>query len=189
MIIGIIQSCCNPSPLKLRISSLSARIEKIAEIKYSIIHDTNNYFTEPIQNITNTIAYDSLGIIIQAEQESYAYYLNGNVFNQLLACSPSESYELLTDINITSDNDYNANFIAGTNLKDILSIRSGSNPFAVKGISLQSFLVTNYITEGIMFLTFNEPPEEVNKHNITIEFITLNGIKHSTTINDIIIGK
>ncbi|MCU0382998.1 MAG: hypothetical protein MUF68_02925 [Cyclobacteriaceae bacterium] len=188
-IVGILQSCCNPDPLNFIIRSISAKIEKITDVKYSKVYFTDNYITESINHENKLIRYDSIGIVVQVDQESITINAEGSVFNQSLACSPSESYEALADIIIISDKDYSSNFPAGSNLKDLFTMRSNYNLYEVKGDSIQSYLDEMYSSTYLYFLTLNAPPDEEKSHNITIEFVTMNGTRHSAEINSLVIGK
>jgi hypothetical protein len=187
--LGIFQSCCNPDPINYRLKSISGHIERIVDIELLGNYQTEYYVTEPYEPSASGIAYDSIGINILNDIETFSINFKGELFNKSFACSPAENYEILADLLITSNQDYNSSFPSETDLKQLMSIRQSFNPYLVKGESIITFLTNAQIGLGGSFITFNSPPDESKIHDLTIKFILKDGREYLTILQGLKINK
>ncbi len=186
--LGIFQSCCNPDPINYRLKSVTGGVERIVGVEYLGDYREEYYETEPYAYSVDGIAYDSLGILLINDIETFSSNSKGEVFFNSYACSPAENYEMLADLIIISNHDYTSSFPSGTNLKDLMSIRQGFNSFLVAGESILAFLTNGEIV-GNSYITFNVPPDENNIHDLTIKFVLRDGREYSTILQGLKINK
>ena len=108
-----------------------------------------------------SIAFDSLAIDVRTN------YTASNNYNTSLAMV-KQTHERVIDIVIISNKNYNANYPAGSNLKEIISVWSFDTFIRTIDAMLES--VSNVPDYG--YYMFNIPPETEEIHDITIIYRT-----------------
>jgi hypothetical protein len=172
----LISSCneCNSGPINTRLKSISPLFKKIISNQTSngySYYNTSSYLPDSVG-----IRFDSIGIDILTEVESYAK-LNFNVFiNSAHACDPAVNYSKIREIYLSSDQAYDQLHPVGSNLKDLINIREGY------------VIGENYYTEiygDNLFLNFNSSPTSTKSHTLTIKIILEDGRTFSSILPSI----
>jgi len=181
----LFNSCGERDVILIRINAKAQRIVGHEIYGYS---DDSICISEPILtgNEITRIRYDSLSIQVTNETKI--------VFNSIkipfdiesaYAFEVEENYELITDIAITSNQDYTNDYPAGTNLKDILTI---SNDYYTWP-SIDDYLNHMFDFYDILYFTFKIPPTTNQVHEITIRYTTENNRKFAATLSNLLITK
>lgn len=146
-------TCGDDGPFSYRLASITGEVKKTDRVR---LVDTPQpeYDVKPYLSGRKANHYDSIGIEITNTIEPVAV-TTAYLFNSAFACDPVISYERLRDINITSSEDYTATYPAGTDLKEIMSVREG---YQAQGISIPTYLSNSQLGERNLFFTFNIPP-------------------------------
>ena len=187
--ISLLQSCCNPDDVSFTLQSIGNSLHRITGIitegEYNIIQ----YELEAYTPDDEGIRYDSLcieitnDILISALEKNW---VNSLGFNGLYACEPSETYDRIFEVEITSSEDYNSAFPKGSDLSQIMS---ASWIHSVQKNSIDNFLIGKDLTYDSFLFTFNFPPDENKHHDITIKYTLYDSRGYSTTIENVLIKK
>lgn len=108
-----------------------------------------------------------------------------NFFNSAFACDQAVNFNVLEDITITSSADYSSNYPAGTDLKQIMSVREG---YSVEGETIQRYLAYARLREQNLFFTFNSPPSDKKVHDVTIKYKLADGREYDVFISGLTIN-
>jgi hypothetical protein len=182
--LAVIQSCdsCDDGPFNFRLVAIEGEVKKITGIELLGSYQTPYYTFETYITRINGIRYDSIGIDISNTIELLAYDTKANFFNSAFACSPATNYDLLADITIISSEDYIESYPAGSDLKEIMSIRQG---YQLQGGYIPTYLSNAELTEGNQFLTFEFPPSQTKTHDITITYKLFDGREFKVLIQEL----
>lgn len=162
----ILNSCineCNDGPFVFTTDSISVDLLQINGIS----NGYRDYYTT--QNINNTdtatIRYDSLIIGFNSVQKLVQenQYFQGALY----ACSPAEKYDKITNIEITSDHDYNTLFPKGSNLVSLFNIHDG---LETKGTGLINSVINGLYFSQNIYLKLNLAPLKKDFHRFTFKF-------------------
>ena len=162
----ILNSCinnCNDGPIIYTTDSISVDLLQINGISSGY----RDYYTT--QNINNTdtanIRYDSLIIGINSVQKlvQEIKYFQGALY----ACSPVEEYDKITNVEITSDHDYNTLFPKGSNLVSLFNIHDG---LETKGSGLINSVNNGLYFSQNIYLKLNLAPVKKELHRFTFKF-------------------
>lgn len=187
--LSIFQSCCHPDPIYFRLDSLKSEAQRITGITVSGTQNIGDFIVEPYIPDEQGIRYDSLGIDVMNElvtamnQQEWKYNFG---FSNAYACSPSENFDVVFDVIITSSEDYNSAYPKGSNLEEVMQVRYAH---MVRGNNVALFMVNNELRYHTVFYTFSFPPSENKTHNITIKYILNDGREYETTVSNILIRK
>ena len=182
--LAIIQSCdtCgDDGPYNYRLVSITGEAKRINGIGL-----VGEYSVKPFLLSTKETRYDSIGINIINRVESVAFTTKGYFFNSAFACEPVINFERLKDINITSSEDYANLYPAGTDLKEIMSVREG---YQVQGMSILTYLSNAELRHGNLFFTFDIPPATTKVHNLTITYKLFDGKEYEVFIQGLTISR
>ena len=179
---------------KYNIESLNAKLKHITGTKLS----NDGFYELTMEDVADNIRtvssvpYNSLAIEVRVKVYLVANHFNRNIpgISSAYAFTPPDTwYEKITDIIITSDKDYNSEYQAGTNLKNILSVRKGT--YKKDAISSIDEVLQNLYAgkNGMLLFTFDIPPETEEVHKITITFVTENNNVITTTLQNVKILK
>ena len=182
--VGLLQSCdpCgSDGPIVYNLESISSELIRIIEKEISpqTTHSINlriNEF-EPFDVEQGFIRFDSIGINILTEIYELSHYNDfngGSIFSSALACSPSVKYGIISDISITSSEDYEQ-FQAGELLNEIILIRTEHDTFGTLLSEFQSEVDYSLERHNNMLMTFSLAPFISKTHNLTIVITTGNG--------------
>src|SRR5687768_770495 len=70
---------------------------------------------------SDTVSYDSIGILVShSEIALHIQKATGGFMSPSFACDPGVNYETLTNLTIVSDQNYTADFPAGSDLRSIM---------------------------------------------------------------------
>jgi hypothetical protein len=194
---------CSCKEKKYNLESLNIKLKRITGTKLS----NNGSYELTMEDIADrrddsyvsyrgngtSVPYDCLAIEVSVK----SVYLVANDFNRNIPgislayalTRPDTWYEKITDIIITSNKDYNFEYQAGTNLKNILSVRKNTHKKDATN-SIGDVLQNLYARGGMYILfTFDIPPETEEVHEITIKYVTENGQIVSTVAKNVMILK
>ena len=167
--LSIILNACNPckdGPINYFLKStkgVAKRIISFDKSGNSITMNTSAYSLD-----SAGVRYDSVGLDIHHEIGiATGQHLRGQILEGAYACSPVENYEFVTDIIITSSENYNDTYLKGIDLKDIMHGREG---YELNGVDILSFNSTRRIYGGNNFLTFDIPPSKTKIHNFKVVY-------------------
>lgn len=177
--LGMLSSCddCNPNPTSINLKSITSTFKIIKgnelnsnnQLVYILSEDT----------ISNSgIKFDSLGIDIIADYNSFSYTPNHNWNNAAYACEPAMDFSLLDSLIITSNSDYNINFPAGSNLASLVKIRAG---YSVNSYPIYELLDQNY------FINFIQAPSQTSIHQFNVSLKLMDGRIINSTLPNILI--
>ncbi|HUH73117.1 MAG TPA: hypothetical protein VLZ75_01795 [Chitinophagales bacterium] len=132
---------------------------------YGITHD------ESFEKITDTtvIRYEDLRIEINFSGKHYSLWRpRFNIFPSAFACDPVPPYseEIITDIIITANQDYDSLHLAGADLKDLFYVKKYS--FDSK-FTLEDYLKTEPKVENLQF-SLKSAPDTQMKIQLTITY-------------------
>jgi len=189
LFLSLFQSCCRPEPINFRLNSLNSIPERIIGIEVSGSQNIGNYIVETYVSDNNGIRYDSLGINVSNELivAFNDQQWNSNLgFSSAYACSPVENYDVVSDVIITSSENYNSAYPKGSNLEEVMQVRYAH---MVRGNNIALFMTNNQLNYHTVFYTFSFPPSENKYHDITIKYILNDGREFETTVSNILITK
>ncbi len=118
----IFQSCCNPDPINFNVTSVDNEIKRIigSEINGSL--EIESFIVEQYVPDNTGITYDSVGILIIPRMEvtsNYNFSIEEFFIQKSYACKPNKNHDYLSDISITSTENYNESYPKGSDLKDV----------------------------------------------------------------------
>jgi len=186
--LALFQSCATcgkDGPYNFRLVSIAGEAKRIDEIKL-VGSPQSEYNVKPYLSSSKGTRYDSIGIDILNSVESVAFTTKGSFFNSAFACDPAIEFPRLKDINITSSEDYANIYPAGTDLKEIMSVREG---YQVQGMPILTYLPYAGLRHGNLFFTFDVPPATSKVHNLTIKYTLLDGKEFEVFIQGLTISK
>ena len=129
----------------------------------NIVEDDNGHFILG-DVINNTISYDEFGIILNTDTYLIALKTeNVNLLQSAYACEPAVHAlieDKLENITIRCTNDFNSDFIAGTDLKSLFDvIISGQrNQYTQQKSDLVEYIDSNPFISEQMTLVLKSPP-------------------------------
>lgn len=191
LVVGsIIPSCgsvdCDVKPVRFRLVSFAADWVQITG-EVALNDQVDIYEIASYQPSSGGIQYDSLAIrtanVIEGISLNSANKADWGL-NPLMACSPATSFDTLEDIEIISDNDYDAAHPAGTNLNDIISIRRATFK---DGLPIPAVILGFEVDDQDLLFTFDKAPDQSLSHNLSITYVLLDGIKLSQALPEIVI--
>jgi hypothetical protein len=185
--VAIFQSCdtCgDDGPFNYRLASIAGEVKKIDGVRL-VGTPQPEYNIKPYLSSRKANHYDSIGIEIIHTVEPAAFTTKGYLFNSAFACDPVISYERLGDINIASSEDYTTAYPAGTDLKEIMSVREG---YQVQGITIPTYLSKSQLGDRNLFFTFNIPPSTTKTHNLSIKYRLSDGREYEAFIEGLTIS-
>lgn len=177
-------SCCgedlNPLPYYKITGWQSAivRVDTVTSGGYSNITETE---------ITDSIAYYKAGIRLSAQVNFYARVFSGE--SSLMACSPvpngeKGSKETIASFQIVSASDFDAAHPAGSDLKDILTVRIksyvDSNP-PDSAPKLDEYIASKPNPAMFYTLLFTKGPTASKKHVFTLNYSQSDGQRFTVT--------
>lgn len=155
---------------------------------------TNGYSYVRLDSLpkTTSYAYTRVGIHLEVKAEYYSV-IPINSYGTLMACDPlpnghEGSKEKVSTIRITSNQDFNTEYPAGTDLAELFLIKkmglynSWSEDVAV---NLRTYSNAQPSPEMAYTLWLAKPPVSSKKHIFTIIYEQTNGDKYTVTTNEI----
>lgn len=163
---------CDTEVNKLRITTFEPSLVKINGIEIlqsgDSIYNTITYTID-----SNGIRFDELGISIYNNLESFSRNFNFPFVNSAFACEPVFYFYGVDSIFIYSDQRYDSNHPAGSNLRDIVKL---SNSSSIKESTEKD------VQGSTCFLNFKSAPENNKSHIFTIVYRLSNGNKTSSVL-------
>ena len=144
----------------------------ISNVSYNLIesyaHDSIDYVANAVQSNTKEYVVDSIFIKFSVVLKAVAWQKDYS-FGSLYACDfdPAPmNISNIQSIKVTSDQDWNKDFLAGSDLSEIMNLKK----FGVNGFKKANLYMSenSYISNG--FLSFIQSPNESKTHNITIVY-------------------
>jgi len=181
----LFNSCGEQDIILIRINAEAQRILNYERYEYA---EDSICITETIlpENGIAQIRYDSLRIQVTNETKIVLNTIKIPFgIESAYAFEVEENYELLTDITITSNQDYAIDYPAGTNLNDILTISSDYDQWPSVNEYLNN---TRYLPE-MFFFTFTIPPTTNQVHELTIRYTTDKNRIFSAVLSNLLITK
>ncbi|QCK16855.1 DUF5034 domain-containing protein [Mangrovivirga cuniculi] len=138
--------------------------------------------TDTLDAVYEFVLMQSLDLNVNFLSEATSY---GLFSTTAYACSPLVSYSLMDSVKsvvITSDNDFNSEYPAGTNLVglfNMLDIGSERIPFSADNLN-NAYFLDNFQKDPLT-LYITKAPGEASKHVFTIEIETSSKTLSSTT--------
>jgi hypothetical protein len=163
---------CDTKGTKLSIKSINAEFVKITGITVSL--DNNMYFeTKNIILDTIGIDYDSLGVFVYNDIQTYARNYSIKLINSAYACDPVFEFKGIDSLYIYSDVDYDAQHPKGSNLRGIMGFRNNT--------SFENESEKN-VQGSLALLNFNTSPSQNAFHTLTIKYKLVDGNMVSYTL-------
>ena len=156
---------CETEATRLKINSIDAEFVKIT----GITKGSDNYDYFDFKNTlldTNGIYFDSVGILISNEIQSFSNNFSFQLINKAYACEPVYEFKGIDSLFIYSDADYDAQHPSGTNLRDIMGFRGNT---LVENDSEKN------VQGSLAFLNFMRTPKANSVHNLTIAYKLIDG--------------
>lgn len=137
------------------------------------------------------IRYDSLGIKIDAKLVYTGIALNNvGIIKSAYATTLGKVFDKVAEIQVTSNKDYNEEYVSGTNLLHILSARYTATAMSYYTTDalpvMEIFKELDY--DGYL-LSFNVPPSNSEQHIFTITISTTDGKTFSATTDEVFLRK
>ncbi len=169
----LISSCneCNPDPINTRLKSINPIFKRI--ISNNTSNGYNYYNTSNYNPDSAGIQFDSVGIDILTEVESFSKLQFQGFINSAYACEPVVNNSRIKEIYLTSDQSYDNLHPSGSNLKELTNIREG---YAIG---------MNYYYEIYgenLFINFKSSPQLTKSHTLTIKIILEDGRAFTSTL-------
>jgi hypothetical protein len=146
--------------------------------------DEKFFNINPFEGDTFKVRYDSLAITVVPEFE-FSYNKQDINFTfgitKVMACSPAVNYDVIFDVIIKSDKDYNSAYPAGSNLTSLMAVHFNR---LVRPNNIDEALIGRNLYDESLF-TFTQPPSDTSVRSITIKYILTNGLEFSTTVKGI----
>jgi len=181
----LFNSCGEQNIILIRIYAEAQRILNYERYEYA---EDSLCITETIlpENGIAQIRYDSLRIQVTNETKIVLNTIKIPFgIESAYAFEVEENYELITDIAITSNQDYSNDYPAGTNLNDILTISSEYYQWP----SIDDYLNNQIDLFGTLYFTFKVPPTTNQVHEITIRYTTEKNRIFAATVSNLLITK
>jgi hypothetical protein len=163
---------CDVKGTKLSIKSINAEFVKITGITISL----DNYMFYETKNIsldTIGIHYDSLGVFVYNDIQTFASNYAFKLINSAYACDPVFEFKGIDSLYIYSDVDYDAQHPKGSNLREIMGFRNNTNFENESEKNVQGSLA---------LLNFNSAPSQNAFHTLTIKYKLVDGKLVSYTL-------
>lgn len=157
---------CETEVNKIRIISLEPQFVKIDSISTTIEGGDTYFYNSNYAIDSAGITFDSLGISIYNNLESFSRRNNFSLINSAYACDPVYYFYGIDSMYIYSDQAYDANHPAGSNLRDLVGFRNGYSVVESKD---------NEIQGSICFINFKSAPDQNKTHVLTIKYRLSNG--------------
>lgn len=170
---------CDVGPQKTRLKTVTTELKTITGIQSSG-NGLSNYEIVNYQATSKGLRYDSLGIDIKNEIESYTQVVEPSFISKAYACDPVISFSKISMLRILSDKAYDANHPIGSNLTDVVNIRNG---YMVDPNSYDE------IYGGNIFINFKSAPSMEDTHNINISITLEDGRTFNSILPEIRIRK
>jgi len=167
------------------LKSIDASLKRIVETSLFVdtIPDSHRLVLEDVHSQNNIVAihFDSLAIEVKTNYSKGYYVFNRNfpgIQSAYAFGKTTEIYEKITDVIITSNKNYNTQYPAGSNLKDIITVgqKWSSSEYRVDVSTTIDTITKNrrvdYWYESRLIYLFNTSPETEDVHEITIKYIT-----------------
>lgn len=182
----VLPSCdgCEGDPITWATKSITSTAREILRIDFAT-YSQGEYVVANI-NHSLPLRYDSVGIDITHDLELLALESVGQplLSTYALSCDPGVFYDNIIEILIKSSNEYLPQFPAGSNLKDLMTIRTG---YSRPGDSLDFFGNNNEVSHSNFFLTFEVPPANQGVHSFTITYVLQDGRTLTSSVSGITI--
>lgn len=194
LLVSFMQSCePEEDPTLLHLSTLDAVYKRITAINVNNQGVAYYHYLDYAADSAG-IRYDSLGIQIKHnwvnEDNTPFYSLNQFGFTTANADVDGYSYDRILDILIVSNQDYDAQHPAGSNLKDLFTVRDMATDTSASVSaypSFQSLFSYAFVENEILFLVPKAAPQNNNKHTINITYVLENGKTVKTTLPEVFI--
>lgn len=156
---------CESEVNKLRITTFEPSLSKIDSVE--ILSGGGSYLYASNYNADSAgIRFDSLGISIYNNLESFSKRNDFLFINAAYACDPVFYFYGIDSMFIYSDQRYDANHPAGSNLRDLVGFRGGSSAFESSDKEIQG---------STCFINFKSAPNDNKSHVFTIKYKLSNG--------------
>lgn len=168
----LVNQACNPcrkmDAINLKIHSIRADVKRILGISTTTnsYGSSRSYVLDSLQIDTNGVRYDSIGFDVVNGIYTALNEKEISANGLLYACSPAENYDILSNLEIISDNDYNEAYPKGANLKGIMIVRQGYN---IEGTNTNS-IIGSGLGYGNYLFTLTYPPSHNRRHTITFRY-------------------
>ena len=185
---------CGCKPYNYSLDSIDAGLKRITGTHINTVYNYPYYALEDIysQDDTVAIAFDSLAIEVWTKYSTvYAFNRNLPGIQSAYATSIRIIYEKITDIIITSNKDYSAEYPSGSNLKGLISV--------IHSLDMAAMTVDNMIEmfslydgwqwDYSLLYTFNTPPDTEEVHDITIIYKTEKNQEFTAVVKNVKILK
>jgi hypothetical protein len=184
----IFQACsvdCDPKREEYKLLGLFSTAKRITGTKsYSGSATLTDYVVRNLDTFEK-VRYDSVGLEIRHDLGRIAMNRTGD-FGVAIACDPIVIYESLSDLIVTSNQNYTASHPAGTNLKDLITIHPNYTTIAYES---ELFINEGQIGPVNILLKFKSPPAENALHTFIITYSVEGGGQVSTTLRDVMVTK
>ncbi|MDH5328283.1 MAG: hypothetical protein OEY58_22850 [Gammaproteobacteria bacterium] len=142
----------------------------------------------PNNNEADTFKFNDVSFRIEIADRNTGAYKNGFKFNFAIvknayACSPGPAYtdEIIEDIVITSNADYDEQHLSGANLADLFEVYAAGyhNYAALNGgtnaVTLVDFISNHYRSDDFLDLRLASTPTIAKNHVFTINYTHVGG--------------
>jgi hypothetical protein len=174
---------CGGNSSQSKLISINSSLKRIIGVIHSA--STEDLMVEDHQS-GGSIRYDSVGLNLEHILTIAMNNKPVGVSSMAYACEPDITYQILTDISVTSTGNYNVEFPSGSNLKSIV----GFHPAHTKTpYSAQDFLGQAPVGPVPILLKFNLPPAENGIHQFTVLYTLSDGTTVQTIVDPVFITK
>ncbi len=182
-IVGWLSQACDPcegGPIRFRLTSTTGMAYRLAGLEQP---SPPSYRVE-LYEVGKAVRYDSVGLEVMHELQGVT--ARGSFFSSAYACDPAVDFPCVSSIRITSSQDYQALFPAGSDLSAIITAREGRG---VQGLPFNNFLSPfGPSLERAWFFTFDVPPSGARVHDFTIVYEMADGTEVTTEIRQVTIS-
>ncbi len=149
----------------------------------------------PLQNNTE-IVFNQFGIVIVAEKIALVGAINPpNMFSGFtfiptaIACSPKDPRweEEIADIQVISNNDFNASFPAGSTINNIIQVQPNNTQVSFSSIALSEFISKQPKANDQIILMLKQPPSVSSEQSFTVIYKLTNGEQYERTTLNVVI--
>jgi hypothetical protein len=184
----LVQSCaidCETKGIRYQLIQLFSSAKRITGThSYSNSTMVPDYIVEDLAAFKG-VRYDSLVLEIRHDLGRISMSEVGN-FGHAVACDPSVEYESLSDLSITSNQNYADGYPAGTNLKNIVAVHPN---YTTAPYDTELFIDQGQIGPVNILLKFKSPPAENALHTFVVTYSIEGGGQFSTTLADVMVTK
>lgn len=125
----------------------------------------------------NKVSFDKFAIGVFPDQETYGWnnpIKNFGLITVANACTPAppESEEEIDNIIITTNQDFNSNFLQGENLAEIFDIITYDESADSNGerLDLNTFIEMNPVVPNESYLLLKEQPDSITSFQFNVQF-------------------